>query len=85
MRGKNFPSPGEQAVARIGRVYECLLEGACSRTAPVPDIIGIKSNAKEICGYEPKLRGSHTNYADDHAVCTGYHPPLPELPPDENG
>ena len=55
------------------------------RVTPVPHIVGIKRNAEKIRGYESKLRGSRSNYADDYAIYTSYHPPLPDFPADENG
>ena len=65
------------------RVY--LLGSPHLRATPVPHIVGIERKAEEIRGYESKLRGSGSNYADDHAICTGCHPPLPEFPSYENG
>ena len=62
-----------------------LLGSRHSRTTPVPHVVGIKRNAEQIRGYESKLRRSGRNYADDHAVCTSDHPPLPESPSYKEG
>jgi hypothetical protein len=78
----NFPSvPGAYLLWHAG-----LLPGSShSRGTPVPHVVGIKRNAEKIRGYEAKLRGAGGNYADDHAIGAGHHPPLPEFPANENG
>jgi hypothetical protein len=53
--------------------------------APVPQVVGIKRDAEEIRWDETKLRGSHGNHADDHAVRARYQPPLPKFSSDKNG
>ena len=69
-------------VEQIGRD---LLGSLNLRVTPVPHIVGIDRNAEEIRGYESKLRGSRSDDADDHAIYTSYHPPLPDFSSYENG
>jgi hypothetical protein len=51
---------------------------------PVPQIIGIESDAEKIRGKESEFRRSHTDDTDDDAVCSGNNPALPQLLPDED-
>ena len=53
--------------------------------APVPHVVGIKRNTKQIRGHEAKLRGAKRNHADDDAVCTGDQPALPKSPSHQDG
>ena len=47
--------------------------------APIPEVIGIESDAEQVCGHEPKLSGVKGNHTDDQAVRTGDNPSLPEF------
>ncbi len=52
---------------------------------PVDEVAGVQGDAEKISGYEAKLSGAHTDYADNGAVDRGNNPALPELLAEENG
>src|SRR5712691_5531438 len=52
--------------------------------SPIPQIVCVESDAEKIGRKESKLRRSHSDDADDNAVCSRNDPALPLLLPDEN-
>jgi hypothetical protein len=53
--------------------------------APVDEIGGVQSDAKEIGGHETELGGADADHTDDGAIESGYNPALPELLSEEDG
>jgi hypothetical protein len=52
--------------------------------SPMPQVVRIESDAKEVAGQESEFRRSQSDDADDDAICSGNHPSLPEFLPDED-
>ena len=52
--------------------------------APAQEVVNVEGNAEEICGNKTKLRRSDADDADQHAIRTGNHPPLPQSPPHQH-
>ena len=52
---------------------------------PVNEIAGVKSDAKQIGGYETKLGGADADHTNDGAIDGSNNPALPELLAEEDG
>jgi len=53
--------------------------------APVDEVAGVESNAKQIRGHETELRGADTDDTDDGAIDGGHDPALPEFLANQQG
>lgn len=52
--------------------------------SPIPQVVRIEADAEKIPGDESELRRSHSDNADDDAICSGNDPALPQFLPYED-
>jgi hypothetical protein len=52
--------------------------------SPIPQVVRIESDAEKIASKESEFRRSHSDDADDDAICSRNDPALPQLLPDED-